>query len=129
MREQLQMKEAAARRAAASAEHSEHQGSCHQKEKALARRIRDELHRLLAPFTPSEIATRGAYSWLPENWQKFLHMTANSRANSPGSSAKILTGAFSRLDIDPHQQEPTHCVRPSRELTVHSLVAQQLPFA
>src|SRR6266436_10380491 len=60
------------------------------------------MHRLLAPFTQSEIASQGAYSWLPENWQKFLpHERPTIEQIVRGLRPKSLPRAFSRLDIDP----------------------------
>src|SRR5260370_36531171 len=51
---------------------------------------------------PSEIASRGAYSWLPENWQKFLpHERPTVEQIVRDLRPKSSPRAFSRQDIGP----------------------------
>src|SRR5206468_1216550 len=60
------------------------------------------LHRLLAPFTQSEIASRGANSWPPGNWRKFPpREQPTSEQIVRDLLPKPAPRAFSRLDAHP----------------------------
>src|SRR5258708_25838772 len=77
-------------------------GAATRKQKTFAKRLRGQCILMPAPFTQSEIASRGANSWPPENWQKFLpREQPTSEQTVRDLLPKFAPRAFSRLDTHP----------------------------